>query len=452
MLRHVSEPVTTETAANGKHRKTPGARPGLWAAALAVAIAALVFLVWATITISGSPASPLVAERVLSVPVREAQAASSYDVNREFVGKVEADRQSALGFELNGKLVSIAVDEGHQVLKGDVIAQLDTAKLVRQREVVEARLASATALLDELVEGPRREVIEAARAEVARLQAQSALAQRNATRAKRLIARNAISQEELDAEVLNEAAARAALRAQQARLDELEAGTRVEQIAAQRAIVRQTEAELRSIDVDLERSRLDAPFDGTIGRRHVDEGVVIAAGAPVVELVETGRLRVRMGLTSRAAEALQENHSASVTIDGVAHQARVVAKRPDRDGTTRTVTVLLELPPDAKDVRVGDLATLRVERTVDTAGFWLPTSALTEGARGLWACYVAVPLGQGDTTSATHELDRRPLEMLHSDTERVFVQGALDPEALVVTHGLQRLVPKQRVQIAREAR
>ena len=49
--------------------------------------------------------------------------------------------------------------------------------------------------------------------------------------------------------------ARAEYRAEQARLDELEAGTREEDIAQRRAEIRQTEAELRSARRDLERYR-----------------------------------------------------------------------------------------------------------------------------------------------------------------------------------------------------
>ena len=84
-------------------------------------------------------------------------------------------------------------------------------------------------------------------------------------------------------------------------------------------------------------------------------------------------------------------------------------------------------------------------------GTWLPLSALTESSRGLWAAYVAVELpAQENTDGATHRLLRRDVEIVHTDSERVFVRGTLADGDAVVREGLQRLVPGQRVRLAGE--
>ena len=103
------------------------------------------------------------------------------------------------------------------------------------------------------------------------------------------------AQDEDDARLAADAAT-AALAAARAELEELRAGPRPERLAAGRAEVMRAAAELRSAEVDLENSTLTAPFAGTVGARLADEGDVPAAGAAVLELLETAAPRLRAGV------------------------------------------------------------------------------------------------------------------------------------------------------------
>ncbi len=74
---------------------------------------------------------------------------------------------------------------------------------------------------------------------------------------------------------------------------------------------------------------------------------------------------------------------------------------------------------------------------------------MTESSRGLWACYVAEELSRRELPdSATHRLRRRELEIVHQEADRVFVRGTLADGELIVTEGMQRLVPDQLVRLA----
>ena len=61
------------------------------------------------------------------------------------------------------------------------------------------------------------------------------------------------------------------LELQQKQLDELEAGTRPEQIAAQTAAVAQLDASLKEIEVQIEKSSIIAPFAGRVRDKKVDD-------------------------------------------------------------------------------------------------------------------------------------------------------------------------------------
>jgi len=390
--------------------------------------------------------------RVLAVAVRRLQRARGYDVPRRFVGKVEAERQSALGFELAGRLVAVNVQEGDAVGAGQIVARLDTARLEARRAVLAAQLAAAGARLEELREGPRREVIDAARAELNRAAAAHRLALLNAERTRQLVGADVVSQEEWDNARLTEESRRAEVASASARLDELLAGTRREQIDAQAAVVRQKQAEVDALNVDLAKSVLKAPYAGAVASRYRDEGEVVTAGTAIVELVEMPRLRVRVGLSARAAQRLTPGQTLTVEIRDRTQTATVRAVRPDRNPATRTVTLLAALENPPASIKVGDLASVVLSRREQRDGFWIPLSALAEGQRGLWACYVAAPLkGRTTRTAATHHISSRPVELLYEDARRAFVIGPLEEGELLVTAGLHRLVPEQHVILAGQA-
>ena len=257
---------------------------------------------------------------------------------------------------------------------------------------------------------------------------------------------SAISQQELDETTFREQSIEAQLRAAEARLLELENGTRAEQIAAQRAVVAQLQAELNGIDIRLAKSSLRAPYTGVIADRHVDEGSVITAGTPVLRLLETGRLDVRIGVSEDALPQLGRGSRHAVTVNDVEYPVVVRGVRPDRNQQTRTVSVLFALDAGDTRIHIGDLATLRIDRRVDEPGFWVPVSSLTASHRGLWSCYVAVP---DATSEGTHDavciLEQRELEVLHQTADAAFVRGSLQAGEALVINGIQRLVPGQRV-------
>ena len=220
---------------------------------------------------------------------------------------------------------------------------------------------------------------------------------------------------------------------------------------AQEAVVRRVAAQIESVDVDIAKSRLRAPFSGVVSRRFVDEGAVVSAGEPLFRLLEMGRPEVRVGISQELAKSLKIGDEHVVRADGRELSGTIRAVLPARNSETRTVDVVLTLSTTENALRHGDLVELELSQEIEKSGFWLPRSALTESSRGLWASYVAAPFGFSGPSSSTHILKRRELELLHVDGDSVFVRGTLTSGELVVTEGLQRLVPNQRVALGKES-
>lgn len=154
------------------------------------------------------------------------QPSTFYDIQRTYAGEVQANRTSELGFELTGTLIEIAVDEGDWVQQGMPLARLDTRSLAAQRQ---AQKAQAQAQFRELKTGPRTEEIGAARAAVEDLGQQRLLAEKQSKRRQELYEKGAISREAFEERYFAAQALKKRQGQARKRLEELLAGTRVEQ-------------------------------------------------------------------------------------------------------------------------------------------------------------------------------------------------------------------------------
>ena len=328
----------------------------------------------------------------LLVDVAAVESSQGYELTRQFAGRVEARRASDVGFDLAGELVEVAVDEGAAVDEGDVLAVLDKARLRAQRAEADAALEQARSA--------------------------ALLAEKTLERSREAASYEGISEQELD---LAEDAATAAA-----------------------AAVKAAEARLRSVDVELGKATLRAPFDAIVVARFADEGRIVAPGQAILGLQERAASEVRIGVAGNLASELASGDAQQLIVEGRQVAATVKAVLPLRDPTTRTVDVLLTV--EDEHVLPGDIARLDVMSQIDEPGFWLPVDALAEGSRGLWTAYVAVP-ADDPASSATHLLEARPVELLYEATDRVYVRGVLEEGELYVADGLTRVVPNQLVRL-----
>jgi RND family efflux transporter MFP subunit len=370
---------------------------------------------------------------------------------REFTGSVVAHRTSELGFELAGKLTELNVNEGDSVSAGAVLAVLDTEHLETNRRQVVARRAQAIAKLSEMVKGPRDEDIAAARERVKSHQAQVELLKRQTARLKKLIVTHAASQDEYEQFVFGLKSRIAQLNEASHDLEELLNGTRKEQIEAQRAVVNELGAAIADIDVSLRKSKLAAPFDGTISRRKADEGAVVEAGQPIFRLIENEALEAWIGLPPHATGRLTAGSSQRVRIHGQYFDAIVAGRFPEVDPTTRTRTVVLSLERSAAaHVVHGQVVRLELEEIVETSGIWLPVTSLTKGPRGLWTTFTVVKSDPEDSSQSNlYRVESRDIEVINTQSNRILVRGTLSPGDQVIATGTHRVVPGQLVRLTK---
>lgn len=392
-------------------------------------------------------------EGILPVETVTAQSVDYYEVSRTYTGEVTSLQTSELGFERSGQLTELLVPEGSQVQAGAPLARLDVRNLQTQRLQIEAEKAQANAQLLELEVGARTEDIAAARFAVKDLEQQTSLQETQLARRQILYDRGAISREELDEYKFGEGSLQARLDQARSNLQELQKGTRPEQISAQEALVQQLDARLADLDVTLAKSTLNAPFSGTVAEHKVDTGTVVGSGQSVVRLVENGTPEARVGVPADVVNKLNVGEERTVELNGENYTGTISSILPEVDPQTRTQTVVLALEPRAStQVNPGQTVRLNLTERIETAGIWLPAEALTQGIRGLWSAYVVVPTEDSIEAARGIEYVVQPqsVEVVHQEDDRVLVTGTIQPNDVIVATGSHRLVPGQQVQLKSE--
>jgi len=299
-----------------------------------------------------------------------------------YLGLVVAGRRANLGFEIQGLLAEGPPRPGTQVAAGEAIAALDSSALQARRRATAADLEQARVEFD--------------------------LAQLKAKRQEKLLGSGAVSEDVYD----------------ETRLRALALSSQVEAM----------EARLASIDIELEKSRLTAPYEGIVADRYEQHGSVVNPGTPVVRLLEVGGLESHIGVSAERAKTLRPGTAYSLKFRDRSLQAELLSIRPDIDPVTRTTTAVFALP-DGIDALDGEPVTLELDETVHASGGWLPIEALLEGNRGVWTVLRLAPDGEALLTV------REAVEVLETRDDQVFVRGTLAAGSQVVASGVHRITP-----------
>ncbi|MCC6211729.1 MAG: HlyD family secretion protein, partial [Burkholderiales bacterium] len=189
-------------------------------------------------------------------------------------GTLNAVTTVQVGSQISGQVQEIFADFNTQVKKDQVIARIDP-------QTFELRVNQARADVDSAKSAVAvaTSALAAQRAELGRVKVNLADAERDFDRKKMLVDKKFISAAEMDkARTLFEATR------EQQKSVEAQIEVNQSQIGSAQATVKQREALLKQAQVDLERTIIRAPVNGTVILRNIDAGQTVAASlqAPVL--------------------------------------------------------------------------------------------------------------------------------------------------------------------------
>ena len=237
------------------------------------------------------------------------------DPNR-VVGELTSDRYE-LTAEVGEPITAILVAEGESVTAGQVLINQDDTRARARLAESDAALAQQQARLDELVRGPRSEQITAARANVEGATQELEFRQTEMTRIREIHARGLASPDLLDKASAALDAAQANLKLRLAQLEELLAGTTVEELAQAEQAVKQLAARRDAIRVDLDRHTIRAPVDGLADSRLFEFGERPAPGQPLMIVLGGDQAYARVFVPETIRVHVTAGTAAVIYVDGL---------------------------------------------------------------------------------------------------------------------------------------
>jgi len=225
----------------------------------------------------------------------------------------------------SGVISEILVDVGQAVHQGQLLARLDDRQAMAERDAADSKLKSCEANVNDW-------------------EAETKLAQADYERAQRMRDAGINTQEELE----------------HARY-KLE-GSRFEIEKAKRELDSARDA-LRVADLELQKTRIEAPFDGVVARRYVRAGQTAAAGDRMFWVSAVSPLLVKFTLPERFLSRIKTGdlvYVSSISAGDESHSARVVQMSPVVDPASDSIDLMAKVEGKPGSLRPGMTVNIRM--------------------------------------------------------------------------------------------
>ncbi len=228
-------------------------------------------------------------------------------------------RQVELAFNGSERIAGVLAVEGDRVTQGQVLARLDTRRLVPAAAQAAAMVEAQQQAVDKLHHGSRPEEIDQAKANLAAATADAADTAAKFDRLKLLTQTSggrALSRQDLDDARLAAAAASARLVVSQQALRLERIGPRREDIVQAEAQLKADRAQAALLQSELGDAVLVAPINATVRSRLMEPGEMASPQRPVFSLAITDLKWVRAYVSETQLGAVHPGMKAGVTADG----------------------------------------------------------------------------------------------------------------------------------------
>ena len=299
------------------------------------------------------------------VRVVEAERAALPDVVT-VAGTLAAEEETELALKVAGRVNEMHVDLGSAVESGQVLARLAPSDYLLRVEQATAALAQAQARLGLSAEDRATRVDPEQTGVVKRAQAQLVEARARRERARALFEEKLLPQAELDT-------AEAAYQVAESQYQDA-----VEEVLNRQGVLAQRRSELELARQQLADSVLRAPYSGAVSERHATPGQFVAAGQPIVTLVRTHPLRLRLAVPERQAARVQIGQEVRVRVEGDSrlYAGRVARTSPAIEESDRTLMIEAEVPNEDRALRPGSFASAEIVTAAAQPAILVPATAV----------------------------------------------------------------------------
>lgn len=197
------------------------------------------------------------------------------------------------------------------------------------------------------------------------------------------------------------------------------------------------QAEVERLQVRLAKTRIHAPFAGTLGLRQISPGDLIEADTMITTLQTVSDLKVDFSVPERYRALIEPGSTLSLWVAGhdKPFTATVRAIDPQIDPTTRTLLVRAEVANPERKLLPGNYARVELINR-DEAALLVPSIAVLQSLEAVSVFTVE------DGIAVRHEV-----ETGHRDNKQVEILRGLKPGSEIITSGIQSVREGQPVTV-----
>lgn len=241
-------------------------------------------------------------------------------------GPLVVEHQVDVAAQRDGVVSSISSEAGSRVRAGTALAHLDDRQLSANLEAARAKTRSVAA-------------------DLRNWEAEAEVLKADYGRAQRLWDLGLISQEQLE---------HAKYKAESDQWD----------IKRVSETLNTAHEEEHALELELEKTRIAAPFDGVVARRYVRAGQTITKGDRLFWVSAEGPLRLRFTLPERFVGRLRRGQELALTSPDVPqekHTVKIMEISPVVDPSSGTIEILAQLAGPAGNLRPGMTASISID-------------------------------------------------------------------------------------------
>lgn len=383
---------------------------------------------------------------VLALPAKQGNIADTLSI----AGNVVAQESVAVVAKAAGRLMTLNVQEGSVVTKGQLLGMLEHHELSAQLEQAQAAANVSKANLDQVLSGPLQTEIAKSQASVDQLKASRAQLtanleqnKRDLTRQQQLFSEDVGTPQQLEtlttqvqAMEQQVAAMDAQIAGAQASHQQLLNGSRPEQIASARAQYQQALASVNVYKAQLQNYALIAPISGVVTKKHLDAGNFVSTSSQVLSLEQQGPVEIEMFLPERELNRVRQGQAVDIrssTYPGKVFKGEISKISPVVDADTRLVK-LTARPVQRTPFQSGMLVDCEIVLARHTNTYTVPLEAVIQGGKT-----PQVYVEEAGTVTA------RPVTLGLRTPESIEIVEGISAQDQVIVKGMQYVRPGDKV-------
>lgn len=297
---------------------------------------------------------------------------TNFSSDLEITGSVEANEAITLKSEVSGLVTGIFFKEGSNVTKGSLLLKINDSD-------VQAQLKEALTKVN--------------------------LSAANENRAKQLLQKGAISQEEYDTSF---------------------------------AELQTLKSQVQLIKAQLAKTTIKAPFSGKIGLRSISVGEYLTPNSTIANLLSINPVKISFAVPEKYANQIQLNSNISFIVDGdnKAHHGKTYAIEPGINQSTRTLEIKALAANPAGALLPGSFAKVKLPLATIKDAILIPTEAI-----------IPVLSGKVVYLSKNGKATQVPVETGNRTANNVLILSGLTKGDTVLTTGAMALKPDAPVKV-----